>query len=140
LGRGNPPSNLYSRNIESIDCGGGTIVPGFNDAHSHILSSASGLVSVDCSSGEITSISDICIKLRYRASLLPEDAWVRGAGYSDFDIREKRHPNRFDIDRWVPGHSVRLTHKSGHATVLNSRALGVLGINRETVDPSEGFN
>ena len=66
LGSGNPPRRLFSKNIEVIDCFGGTFVPGFNDAHSHILSSASSLVSIDCGADDIASISDICLKLKDR--------------------------------------------------------------------------
>jgi len=65
-----------------VDCQGRTLVPGFNDAHCHILAFASTLLSVDCSPSSVASIADIKAQIRKRAQKLPKGAWIRATGYN----------------------------------------------------------
>ena len=121
-----------------IDCGGQTIVPGFIDAHCHILAYASALTAVDCSAPAVLSISDIVDAIRLRAQSVPRGDWIRAVGYREFDLQEKRHPTRGDLDAAAPHHPVRLNHRSGHACVLNSLALQRVGIHAATEEPPGG--
>ena len=121
-----------------IDCGGQTIVPGFIDAHCHILAYASALTAVDCSADAVSSISDIVDAIRLRAQSTPRGDWIRAVGYREFDLQEKRHPTRYDLDAVAPYHPVRLNHRSGHACVLNSLALQRVGIYAATEEPPGG--
>ena len=118
-----------------IDCGGQTVVPGFIDAHCHLLAYAAGLIAVDCSPSAVSGIDDILHRIKRRAELTPPGEWIRAAGYSEFDLREKRHPTRWDLDRAAPSHPVRLNHRSGHASILNSLALERAGIGVSTEEP-----
>ena len=108
---------------EEINCEGRTVLPGFIDAHVHFLAYASSLTAVDCSPQAVASIPDITAALSERARNTPECEWVRGTGYDEFRLREKRHPTRWDLDPFLTDHPVKLGHRSGHGTVLNSRAL-----------------
>ena len=130
---------LRSGEYEEIDCEERTALPGFIDAHVHFLAYASSLTAVDCSPQTVASISDITAALSERAKRTPEGEWVRGTGYDEFRLREKRHPNRRDLDSFLPDHPVKLGHRSGHGTVLNSRALELAGISIETPEPISGF-
>ena len=84
------------------------------------------------------SIEDIAEHLKIRAADAPPESWIRGTGYNEFHLRENRHPTRWDLDAAVHDRPVRLTHRSGHAVVLNSRALALAGIHRDTPDPAYG--
>jgi len=121
-----------------IDCQGKTVVPGFNDAHCHIFSFLRKLLSVDLSPSSVGSISDIKAVMGRKAQNTPPDRWITGTDYNDFYLAEKRHPTRLDIDEVAPHHPVVLSHRSLHACVLNSRALSLTGINRETPEPPGG--
>ena len=121
-----------------IDCGGQTVTPGFIDAHCHILAYASALIAVDCGAPAVSSISDIVDAIRLRAQSTPRGEWIRAVGYREFDLREKRHPTRLDLDAAAPHHPVRLNHRSGHACVLNSLALERVGIRADTEEPPGG--
>ncbi len=123
---------------EIIDCGGRTVVPGFIDAHCHILAYAASLEAVDCSPSAVSGIDDIVREIGRVAEVTPRGDWIRATGYSDFDLREKRHPNRRDLDLASPHHPVRLNHLSGHACVLNSLALERVGIGADTEEPAGG--
>ena len=121
-----------------IDCGGQTVVPGFIDAHCHVLAFAASLSAVDCSPSAVSTIDGILREIRRRAEVTPRGEWIRASGYSEFDLREKRHPTCWELDRAAPHHPVRLDHRSGHACVLNSSALERVGIFADTEEPPGG--
>jgi len=118
-----------------IDCHGKTVVPGFNDAHCHLFSFIRKLGSLDLSPSSVRSIMEIKAAIHRRAQSLAPGKWLTGNDYNEFYLAEKRHPNRWDIDEVAPNHPVVLTHRSLHAGVLNSMALFLAGITRETIEP-----
>jgi predicted amidohydrolase YtcJ len=131
-------SALAGPATRTIDCGGKTLMPGFVDSHCHVLAQAAALQGIDCSSKAVSSIQDLESVIRRRAETTQSGDWIRGFGYDDLSLLENRHPTRRDLDRAAPNHPVRLDHRSGHATVLNSRALELAGIDQTTPDPVEG--
>lgn len=125
-----------------IDCQGKTLIPGFNDAHCHVLALAAGFSRVDCSpfsSPPVSSIPDIKARIGERAQQLPEGEWIKASGYNEFYLAGKRHPNRHDLDEAAPNHPVRLVHRSQHACVLNGLALSRVGISGDTPEPPGGM-
>lgn len=130
-----PGSDARARRI---DCAGRTIVPGFIDAHGHVFAHGERLLTLDLGPGAVDSIEQIGQRLRARADSLPRHEWIRARGYDEFHLLEKRHPTRHDLDAAAPAHPVRLTHRSGHAHVLNSVALALAGITHESEDPRDG--
>jgi len=123
-----------------IDCHGKTIVPGFIDAHFHLSSFAESLVTMDLGPrNNLCSITNIQTKIRELSKEQPPGTWIRCGGYNEFYLREKRHPTRWDLDLATSIHPIRLTHRTGHAHVLNSLALKLTGISKETSDPDGGL-
>jgi len=139
MGQRSEVENLRGRGTKLLDCQGRTLAPGFQDAHVHLLSLASSLISLDLSPSSVSSISDIQQKVREKASRCPEGTWIRGSGYNEFYLKERRHPNRWDLDKAAQRHPVKLVHRTGLACVLNSLALSLVGITRETPDPPGGL-
>ncbi len=131
-------AGLSPRRTKVIDCRGGTVVPGLIDAHCHVLAYASSLLAVDCGPNALGSIGEIQRAVRDRAGSTPPGGWVRGSGYDDFSLSERRHPYRWDLDRAAPDRPVKLNHRSGHACVLNTTALKSVGISIDTADPASG--
>ena len=122
-----------------IDCRGKTLLPGFNDAHCHIFSLIRKLLSIDLSPSSVSSIDDIKVAIGSKAEHTPLGQWITATDYNDFYLKEERHPTRWEIDEVVPDHPVVLSHRSLHACVLNSRALALAGISRETAEPPGGM-
>jgi predicted amidohydrolase YtcJ len=122
-----------------IDCEGGAIVPGLNDAHCHPLSRAISLLSVDCSPEIVTNISEIQARIRHRAGQTKEGKWVRATGYDEFHLSEKRPPNRWELDQASPQHPAILVHRTAGSCVLNSIALRLAGITKDTPKSSVGI-
>ncbi len=127
--------SITSAGTRVIDCVGGTLLPGFHDAHLHLLAFASSLDSVDCRPSHVSSIADICQQIAIRTEHTPRGEWVSAWGYDPLYLAERRHPTRWDLDRVAPHHPVRLNHRSGHACVLNSMAMDRVGIADNTDEP-----
>jgi len=121
---------------ERIECDGGVLLPAFIDAHCHLLAYAASLRAVDCTAAR--SIPEIVRAIGERAATTPAGAWLRASGYEETSLAERRHPTRHDLDRAAPAHPVRLTHRGGHASVLNSAALRLAGIDSGTEEPAGG--
>lgn len=114
------------------------VVPGFIDAHVHLLRAARDLAAVDCRPPAVRSIGNLLGALRTRAATLAPDAWVEGAGYHEGDLAERRHPTADELDAAGGGRPVRLRHRSGHATLVGRLALRRAGIDAATSDPPGG--
>jgi predicted amidohydrolase YtcJ len=131
---------LRQRNTELIDCHGKTVIPGFIDTHFHLHGFAESLIALNLSPrNNVHSISDIQARIRQETQRLSSGSWIRGRGYNEFYLAEKRHPNRWDLDAVTLSHPVKLTHRSTRAHVLSSLGLRLANISRETPDPPEGL-
>jgi predicted amidohydrolase YtcJ len=84
------------------DLKGRVVVPGFIESHNHTLMFGLGLSAVDLT--EARSIEEILARIRERAGRQEEVTWVTGRGYNQNELREKRHPDRRDLDRAAPKH------------------------------------
>ncbi len=139
-GHGKDWKNFKYKNTGIIDCRKKTVIPGLIDAHLHLVSYAKSFVTPDLSPGKnVHSISDIQSIFKNCARNRSSGQWIFGRGYNEFYLAEKRHPSRWDLDKVTPGHPVRLTHRSGHAHVLNTLALKLIGMTGETGDPEGGM-
>jgi len=124
---------------EVINCAGRTVIPAFSDAHCHLISFAESLLSTSLNQSNVHSIADIQQAIGRSARSVPAGSWIKGFGYHEFYLDEKRHPTRWDLDKATVTHPVRLTHQSGHAHVLNSLALERAGISTDTPEPPGGM-
>jgi predicted amidohydrolase YtcJ len=106
-----------------IDLKGATLVPGFHDAHNHMLAFGLSLAEVDLRAGSLDELYD---RIAARAAAVPAGEWIIGAGYDQ--NKTGAHPHRDALDRIAPGHRVWLKHTSGHMCVVNSLVLRDLGI------------
>jgi hypothetical protein len=122
----------------ATDLAGQTLVPGFNEAHNHMLTFGLTLAQVDAGYPSVRSIAEIVRAFAARARETPRGGWVRGRGYDDNKLREGRHPTRQDLDAAVPDHPAIVVNSSGHMSVVNSRALQLAGVGPNTPDPQGG--
>ena len=118
-----------------VDCGGKTLIPGFNDSHCHIFSFIRKQLTIDLSYPGVRSISDIKEAIRRKVQATPPGQWINGSDYSDFYLAEKHHPTRRDLDEVSPNNPVVISHRSLHGCVLNSLALKLAGIRMDTPEP-----
>jgi predicted amidohydrolase YtcJ len=119
-----------------IDLSGRTVVPGLTDAHGHVL--GLGLTAMRLELVGTTSEDQIAGMVRERAAATPRDRWIRGRGWDQNDWVVRGFPSRASLDGAAPDHVVVLERVDGHAVWVNSRALELAGITKETPDPPGG--
>jgi predicted amidohydrolase YtcJ len=117
---------------EVIDLRGRTLIPGFHDAHNHMIGFGLSLTEVDLRTG---SQDELYARVAAKAASTPEGEWVIGSGYDQ--NRTGAHPHRDALDAIAPNHRVWLKHTSGHMCVVNGLVLADLGIGG-TVPPVDG--
>ena len=119
-----------------IDAKGGAVVPGFIDAHAHLVSGGLSLDQVNL--GEAQTVDDIKDTIRAWAEAHPERQWVTGRGwyYQPFN---GAMPTRQLLDSLVPDRPAYLIAYDGHTGWANTRALEAAGITRATKNPANGI-
>lgn len=115
-----------------VDLNKKTMMPAFLDAHSHFTGVANNLLKanlIDC-----TNFDQIRERLlQFQQDLAIEEGnWIVACNYDHNQLSEKRHPSKAFLDFLFPNHPVLLQHVSGHMGVFNSKALELLGVNRNT--------
>ena len=119
-----------------IDAGGRLVVPGFNDAHVHLISGAKEIVGVDLRPAK--DPADLARRLRDHAATLPKGRWITG-GYWDHEAwPDKQLPTRAQIDAVTPDHPVFVQRLDGHMALANTRALELAGVTNATQAPDGG--
>ncbi len=138
VGREDEVDQVKGQKTRIIDCQGMTLVPGFIDAHCHIFSFIRRFFNLDLTPQSVRSIEDIKEAIRRKIKFTSPGTWIRGEGYNEFYLAEKRHPTSQDLDAISPQHPVILVHRSQHAAVLNGLGLKMVGITRESEEPAGG--
>jgi predicted amidohydrolase YtcJ len=120
-----------------VDLDGAIVVPGFVDNHCHLLAMATWSTSIDCGPTRVGSIDELIARLS-EAMPNSNSGWLFGVGYDDLLMAERRHPAVVDLDRVTTYRPILLTHSSGHAHVVNSTGLALLGITASSAEPPSG--
>ena len=129
-------TRLSGPNTKILDLSGKTVLPGFIDAHIHVLSSGiRHVMAADCDLRSIAAIQDA---LRERVAVTPEGEWVQGFKFDDTKTSERRFLLRQDLDAVSTRHPIMVAHRAGHIYYLNSRALEAAGFHSGIPDPPGG--
>jgi predicted amidohydrolase YtcJ len=126
---------LAGPGTEVVDLRGRRVVPGFVDAHLHLLGGGFAL-------GELRLDDDftfdaVAARVRQWAAAHPRKAWVTGEGWA-YAAFPRGLPTRAQLDALVPDRPALLGSYDGHTAWANSEALRLAGITRETEDPPGG--
>jgi len=119
-----------------IDLKGKTVVPGFIDTHVHGASFGRSLSQIDLR--DVKSIKEIQRKVRERARKAHGEEWIIGRGWDHDKLIERRYPSRWDLDEAVPDLPVFLIRVCGHLGVVNSKAMQLARIDKQTKPPKGG--
>ena len=119
-----------------VDLGGHFVMPGFNDAHTHIV--AGGLEKMEVDLVGVKSLDEFRERLRAKAEAAPAGEWVVGGGWDETLWPVKVPPTRWDLDEVSAGHPVFLGRVDGHIAVANTRALQLASVTVATKEPAGG--
>ena len=120
-----------------VDLGDALVCPGFHDAHLHFFHTALGsspYMLMDMGKSE----ADLVAKTRAFAASLPDDAWVITQGWRDYRWDPPVPPTKRSLDEAFPDRPCAMYSGDGHTMWLNSRALELVGITRDSVPPQGG--
>ncbi len=115
----------------------GAVLPGFTDAHAHLMSLGLSLRTLDLRG--VGSVEELKRRVAEAARELGPGAWILGRGWDQEEFREGRWPTRWDLDEAAPSNPVLLLRVCGHAAVANTLALATAGITDSTPDPPGGL-
>jgi predicted amidohydrolase YtcJ len=124
-----------SADTRVVALGGRLVLPGFNDAHVHLMSGSISLERVDLI--EDASVEAVQRRIRAFAAANPKAPWVLGRGwlYGSFP---GGLPTKEQLDAAVPDRPAYMDCYDGHSGWANSKALALAGITRNTPDPPNG--
>jgi len=112
------------------------VVPGFNDAHTHVGGGLGPGVNLGLRSND-PALADVLKALTAEAARAPAGTWLRG----EIGVRVLDDPaaTRATLDPITPNHPVLLTGWTGHGGLLNTAALRALGVADDEPDPPGGW-
>lgn len=127
------------------DMEGETIMPGFIDGHSHMVSTSYDLMFANGNpspKGECDSIEQLIdsLKRQYEAqkNTMKDDSWFMAMGYDESAYPDKALPTKYDMDKVCSDRPMVCMHASGHNGVLNSKAMEICGITDDYQVPAGG--
>jgi len=109
---------------------GKTVLPGLIDCHVHLVKY--GLQKTEIDLRNVKSIRELKGRLTRKVSSSAKGSWIVGHGWDQDRFEEKRYPTRLDLDEVAEENPVVLTRVCGHICVVNTAALRIAGISRET--------
>ena len=118
----------------TIDAKGAAVLPGFNDAHLHLVEGGIALAGVDLTGA--ASVADAVERVRTWAEAHPDSKWIVGRGWTTFPVEEQA--TRQALDEAVADRPVYLLSDDGTSAWVNSRALKLAKVGTRTVDPAGG--
>lgn len=124
-----------SPDARHIDLQGATLLPGLTDSHAHLAGIGWRELHFDLTGVE--SLAVLQQRLRERAAN-DHGEWIIGRGWIESRWAPATFPTRADLDAVVSDRPVILERIDGHAIVVNSLALRIAGITRETPNPPGG--
>jgi len=119
-----------------LDAGGRRVLPGFNDAHVHLVQAGEQLASVHLKDAE--SPDAFAERIGAQAASLPEGEWILGGDWDEQLWEPAELPTKELIDELTPNHPVLVIRYDGHMALANSLALSLAGVSRDTPDPPAG--
>ena len=118
----------------SIDLQGKMLLPGFHDSHVHLI--GGGIELGECDINGLTSVDQILAAVKRYADLYPDRKWIKGGGWPL--TLEEGNPHKSLLDKVVSDRPIMLDAFDGHSVWVNSKALEIAGITKETPDPARG--
>ncbi|GAB5488518.1 MAG: amidohydrolase [Parasphingorhabdus sp.] len=119
-----------------FDGEGKTLIPGFVDAHGHVMGMGFGALTLDLSNSQ--SLEEALAAIRAYAEKYPNRQWILGGGWNQEKWGLNRFPTAAELDSVVPDRPVWLERVDGHAGWANSAAMKIAGFTAKTKAPAGG--
>jgi len=135
VGRTDEVRRRAGKGASEIDLAGRSVVPGFIDAHTHLIPES--LAKIRFHLGDVRSPEGLLERLRERVREVGAGEAIVGEGWDDSEWGGG-YPGREELDAVAPRNPVVLRRVCGHLAIANSRALDAIGEEWSEVDRTAG--
>ncbi len=133
VGRGKSQPDDVNGNV---DLRGYFAMPGFIDAHTHFRVGGASLSRLNLHS--VRTELEFAEAVRSYAKSCPDGKWLLGGNWDHENLDSRRLPTKDLIDSFTTSIPVFLDRIDTHMALVNSKALELAGITRNTPDPPGG--
>ena len=139
VGKSDEAFKLVEEKDEKIDLNGKFVCAGFNDSHMHLLNLGKALLEADL----INNSSSKKQMYEYLERYVAENShlnWIKGRGWNqDLFSDDKTMPDKKHLDKICNDKPTFLARACGHCVAVNSKALSLAGIDKNTASPNGGL-
>jgi len=128
---------LAGPDTKQFNLQGQTLMPGFIDAHGHLVYATHTMLDADLAG--VRNIPELLERLKKHAAETPEGQRVVGMGYRAEQMAENRHPTAAELDTVSTRRPIGISDGSGHHGVMNTALMNELKLGANTPDPEGGF-
>lgn len=122
---------------QAIDLAGSVVYPGFTDSHQHL--EGVGRRTRTLSLFGIPTLAATVARIEEWAAGVPAGQWVLGRGWIEREWSdEQRFLTRHDVDPFTGDKPLYMPRADGVSALVNTRALQLAGVTRDTPDPAGG--
>lgn len=129
--------DIVSSKTKVIDAKGKILLPGLIDSHMHAMFAALDLMYVACE--EVKNIGELIEILKKRAEETPAGQWIQGKGYNELLWDKPIVPAKEYLDQVSTEHPIYVGRSCFHVAAVNSKALELAGITKDTPNPVGGI-
>lgn len=123
---------------KTVNLGGRRVLPGFVDSHMHAIMLADCCRQISALPPAVNSIEELVEEIKKVRLQQEAGQWIFGWGYDEGKLAEHRAPNRYDLDKGASDSPVMVRRTCGHICAVNSKALEMAGVTKDTPDPEGG--
>jgi predicted amidohydrolase YtcJ len=127
---------LAGAKTQIIDLRGDLVLPGFIDSHTHFLDGGFSLLRINLR--EAGSKEEFIERIQNKAKELEEGVWILDGNWDHQQFTPPELPRKEWIDEVTPYNPVCVNRYDGHMALVNSLALKIAGLTRETPSPQGG--
>lgn len=143
VGSNKDVEEFINEDTKVVDLQGRFILPGFVDNHNHIFEAKSPAAG-NCSVSPDASLQKQRSYLKACKKGVKDGEWISGTGFSleallkDMDEKSEQQTPLQVLDELFPNNPVLIMERTSHSVWVNSKALELAGINKDTKDPQGG--
>ena len=125
-----------------VELAGRAVVPGFDDAHAHLLGIGAQRLDVELTGAP--TFDEVVARVAAAVRARRPGEWVRGRGWHEGKWATpargavRGFPTHAALTAVSPDNPVVLERADGHAVLANARAMALRGVTRETKPPAGG--
>ena len=136
VGSNDEAKKFSASSTRIVDLAGKTVVPGLTDSHCHIFGIGEREMRLNLEG--TNTREDFLAKIKERVAHTERGKWIVGRGWIETFWKPPQFPTREELDKIVPDNPIYLTRADGHASIVNTAALKLANIDKNTPDPFGG--